>query len=159
MSRQYESEKNRIESAARRHQLSPHPSRIIDIEKAQEYRKVKRREATKSAKRKARQERAAEGGRRGSFITGKRLVYLAILAFVLTISTVSGAKVISLQAEAREARGALDAKEAEKARLNKELDMADDPGYIEDQARDKLRMIMKGETLYVFSTQEEDNSQ
>ena len=150
---------NKIEGDNGQQKPAPHPTGIIDIDKAQAYRREKRLEAMKASKRRERRDHDTPDGKRKSFITGKSLVYIAILAFIITIGMISGAKVISLQAEAREAKTTLNAVAAEKAQLEKEFAMANDPGYIEDQARDKLRMIMKGETLYVFSAQEEDNSQ
>lgn len=135
--------------------MSPHPSRIIDIEDAIEFRRDKRREAMEAKNRK----RSVSDGKRGSFFTRRRAIHVVVIAIVIIIGGVSGVNVLNLQSQADAAKDRLQATVAEKARLEKELAMADNPSYIEDQARDKLRMIMKGETLYVFSTQQEDNSQ
>jgi cell division protein FtsB len=145
---------------ARKKRLSSHPSRILDIEEAQEIRREKRREALDSRRKRVKTDTAAAlAAERKSFVTGKRLVYCAVVLVILSLVAVSGINVVNLKAEAAAANKNLAAREAQKARLTKELSLVDDPAYIEAQAREKLRMIKSGETLYVFETPEEDNSE
>ena len=145
---------------AQKKRLSPHPSRIIDIEEAQEKRREKRKASVKARNKKMRKDAVvAQGGKQRSFITGKRLIYLTVILLIMTITAISGISVLNLKAEAANTVRTLSAKEAEKSRLEKELSQVDASKYIEDQAREKLRMIKDGEILYVFEAPEEDNSQ
>ena len=52
-----------------------------------------------------------------------------------------------------------EALEKEKAQLEKELSEINDPENIEEQAREQLRLIKKGEYLYVFPEDMIDNEE
>lgn len=58
--------------------------------------------------------------------------------------------VISLKKEQNEIRQQQEALEKEKAQLEKELSEINDPDNLEEQARDQLKLIKKGEYLYIF---------
>ena len=58
--------------------------------------------------------------------------------------------IVSLKKEQHDVKNEKEALEREKARLSKELEQVDQPENIEQQARDQLRLIKPGETLYLF---------
>lgn len=74
------------------------------------------------------------------------LVVIAIIGMV----TFSVLNVISLKREQHNIREQKEALEKEKAQLEKELSEINEPENIEAQARDQLRLIKKGEYLYLF---------
>ncbi len=80
---------------------------------------------------------------------------VAVLAFL------GGAvsQIIKLNIELNEAKKVKETKTAEKVKMEKELERINDPEYIEEQARKRLRMIRQGEILYVFPEEEEDNTE
>ena len=149
-----------------RYEVNPSGSsgaRVIDIEEAQRLRRERRMIA---ARKKRRPEKpteaevavAAETARR-SWTAGKRIVYILVAVAILAMGGVSGMHILDLKAEAKEADVALQQQLEQKSKLEEELSVVSDPSYIETQARERLRMIKDGETLYVFDEPEEDNSQ
>ena len=82
-----------------------------------------------------------------------RYLWLALIAVAVIIGT-SVFNVISLKMEEAHAKAELSALEAEKKALQEELSVVDSKEYIEQQAREQLRMIQPGETLYVLKKRE-----
>ena len=80
----------------------------------------------------------------------RRIVYSLIFIVIGVIIGVSVYNVITLKMEEAAARAQLEALEAEKRLLEEELSVVDSSEYIEQQAREQLRMILPGETLYVL---------
>lgn len=74
-------------------------------------------------------------------------IIILCAAIVLAFSVLN---VISLKREQHEVMKQAEALQQEKAQLEKELSEINDPKNIEEQARDQLRLIMPGETLYMF---------
>jgi cell division protein FtsB len=138
-------------------------ARVIDIEEAQRLRR-ERRMAIARKRRRAEKPTEAEIAvatetARRSWISGKRIVYILISIAILAMGGASGLHILDLQAESRDAEAALQQQLELKGKLEEELSLVSDPSYIETQARERLRMIKGGETLYVFDEPEEDNSQ
>jgi cell division protein FtsB len=133
-------------------------SRVIDIEEAQRRRKARRAAAAKGRKRAAATASVAEATR-GGWTAGRRLIYVLITLVVLAFVVISGLRILDLKADEASAERSRALMIEEKARLEKELAMLNDPAYIEAQAREQLRMIKKDETLYVSEDSKEDNSQ
>lgn len=75
---------------------------------------------------------------------------------VIIVVAITGAiafsvfNVISLKKEQREMREQQEGLTKEKAQLEKELSEINNPENLEEQARDQLRLIKKGEYLYIF---------
>jgi cell division protein FtsB len=137
-------------------------SRVIDIEEAQRLRRERRAAAVAGRKkavttREAEPESAAEVARVGNG-AARRLIYLLIALVMLGLICMAGLRILDLKAEVADAERKLALNTEEKARLEKELAMLNDPTYIEAQAREHLRMIKNGETLYVFADPQEDNT-
>jgi cell division protein FtsB len=76
---------------------------------------------------------------------------------ILGVGIYSGLAVFDLKAEEKKANEELKAKKLEKERVEREFSVVTNPEYVENQARELLRMIKAGEMLYVFETEEEDS--
>jgi cell division protein FtsB len=143
-------------------------SRVIDIEEAQRIRREKRAAAAKGRKKAVPApkpvpepivaESAVEPVRTGNGALG-RVICLLLAVAMLVLIVISGIRILDLKAEAEEAKRALAISMEEKADLEQELAMLHDPAYIEAQARERLRMIKDGETLYIFEDPQEDTTQ
>lgn len=86
----------------------------------------------------------------------RRLVYAAVILFLIGVISVSAFKVLNLVMENEEAQARLESLEEEKAKLEEELARVGSDEYIEQQAREQLNMIMPGETLYVLKDKKTD---
>ena len=73
-----------------------------------------------------------------------------IVVLIFGAIALSVVNVISLKEEQRQTRDQQDALKKEKAQLEKELSEINNKENIEDSARDQLRLIKKGEKLYIF---------
>ena len=73
-----------------------------------------------------------------------------IVVFIIGAIAFSVLNVISLKEEQSQTRAQQEALKKEKAQLEKELSEINDKENIEDSARDQLRLIKKGEKLYIF---------
>lgn len=131
---------------------------VIDIEEAQRIRRERRAAAVKSRRVKVRNEHKMAERSRKSFIAGKRLLYLIFVVLCIIIAVIAVSHISALQSEKADANNALQQKMDQQVRLESELSVIANPEYIEEQARERLRMIKKGETLYVFDADKEDNS-
>lgn len=97
----------------------------------------------------------------------RRLTIGLIVVLVSGLIALSLINVISLKKEQHDVKEQREAYEQEKERLAKELEKTNDLSNIEEQARDQLRLIKKGETIYIFpdeitkendeETEEEEN--
>jgi len=130
----------------RRKKTSP----IIEIEKAQERRKVKRAELIKQERMLRRREKAQEKASRPKMSAAKKLAVGGILVIAIFVFIFNGVRIIDLNLNKAMYEKEYEEKLAEKARLEKELSFVDDPEYIEQQARNRFHMLREGEILYVF---------
>ncbi|MDR0851559.1 MAG: septum formation initiator family protein [Clostridiales Family XIII bacterium] len=139
--------------------------KVIDIEEAQRLRRKKREAAVSKMKVRAAAEAALEteietpksGVRFFAFVKGVILFAAAIVFIVFVL--VSTVNLINLSKEAEQAQITLAEVEAEKAQVAKQLTLVNDPAFIEEQARQQLRMIRPGETLYVFGAPDDESAQ
>jgi cell division protein FtsB len=88
--------------------------------------------------------------RRKNRIFVYRKFYIAALLFLLVMASVYAVRIAALKTDETRATAALAAAQDKKARLESELEHIDDPAYIEQQARTRLRMIKPGEIYYVL---------
>ncbi|NLP29953.1 MAG: hypothetical protein GX363_02345 [Clostridiales bacterium] len=123
-------------------------NRVIDIETAR-IKKRKKRAQLQEEKDKVSRRKQAKVFRR-------RLIYGGIFVIIVLIIGASVYNVLSLKFEEARAISELESLYSEKERLEEELSHVDSKEYIEQQARDELRMIYPGEVLYVI-TEEDDN--
>ena len=128
-------------------------SRVIDIEDARKQRLEKRRAEKKKEEERVR--RAAGQKTRGKMAirrsrNRRRLLIVIIVVAITGAIAFSVFNVISLKKEQREMREQQEGLTKEKAQLEKELSEINNPENLEEQARDQLRLIKKGEYLYIF---------
>jgi cell division protein FtsB len=95
---------------------------------------------------------------RRSFITGRRLVFFAIAVTIAVLVAVPLREIQELRREADAAKSELQLKEEQKANLEAELAKLHDPKYIEQQARDRLRMVKKDEIIYIYKNKPQGDS-
>jgi len=121
-----------------------------EIEEAQSRRKEKRAELIKQEKVMRRREKAAEKASRPKMSGSKKLAICGVLVVAVLIFIFNGYRIIDLNLNKAVYEKEYEEKLAEKARLEKELSLVDDLGYIEQQARSRYHMLKEGEILYVF---------
>lgn len=128
-------------------------SQVIDIDKARKQRLEKRR--AEKAKEEEKVRYAASQNTRGKMAIRRaqrrrRALIGIIVVCIIGVVVFSILNVISLKNEQKNMREQQEALKKEKAQLEKELSEINDPENIEKQAREQLRLIKKGEYLYVF---------
>ena len=84
-----------------------------------------------------------------------RLILTVIIVVLIFFVAISVKNIVSLHVEKNELEEENARLEEEKDRLQNELENADDPEYIEEQARQQLRMVMPGEVLYIIEEEGE----
>lgn len=128
-------------------------SQVIDMEEARKQRLEKRRAEKEKKEEKilraqAQNTRGKRAIRKGR--NRKRLITALVVAAVFVLLFLIVMNIVSLKKEQHDVKNEKEALEREKARLSKELEQVDQPENIEQQARDQLRLIKPGETLYLF---------
>jgi cell division protein FtsB len=129
-------------------------NKVIDLEQAREERRNRRKELSDKKQSKDRQSEKEElSDRKINKRNRKRLIYVAIVLGIIGVIGVSVFRVISLQNEYKEI--ATQNKELRDVRqsLTAELGNVNNIEYIEQQAREQLRMIMPGEVLFILPTE------
>ena len=134
-------------------------SQIIEIEEAQKRRRAKRAELIKEEKVQRRRERAQEKASRPKMTGGKKFAVVGILVIAVLLFISSGYRIIDLNLNKGVYERTYEEKLAEKARLENELSLIDDPEYIGQQARDRFHMLKDGEIVYVFPEREAPEAQ
>ena len=127
---------------------------IIAIEEAQKRRKTKRAEIAKQEKVQKRIEKRQEKASRPKMSNGKKIAVVCVIALALWVFISSGYRIIDLNLNKAVYEKKYEEKLAEKARLEKELSLVDDPEYVGQQARERFHMLREGEILYVFPEKE-----
>ncbi len=138
-----------IKKRTRRSREFKNNSRVIDIEEARQLRKRRREEAAEK-KYKARKTKSVVTQRQAGKKARRRLIYMVIFLAIICVVAASVFNIINLKlTEARtfkEQQNLL----AQKARLERIYSQVNSPEYIEQQARQQLKMIRPGEILYVL---------
>lgn len=134
-------------------------ARVIDIDKAREERRSKRVIAESKKKKRQRVTPAAGAShRRSTQALRKRSIYLIIAVILFVIIGVSVYNLVSLKMEQAKVNEDYAALIKEKAQLKEELSNVDSDEYVEQKAREELKMILPGETLYIISHGEKDEN-
>jgi cell division protein FtsB len=128
-------------------------SQVIDIEVARESRKRKREEAA-DKKYKVRKSKSVITERQAGKKARRRMVYFVIFLFIVGLVTVSAFQIISLKLTEARTMKENQALLNQKSRLEQDYSQVNSPEYIEQQARQQLRMIRPGEILYVLPEEE-----
>ena len=132
-------------------------SQVIDIEEARQERKQRREEAAEK-KRRARKTKYVVTERQAGKKARRRLVYFFIFLFILCIIGVSVINIFSLRLTETKTMKEQQALLKERAKLENIYSQVNSPEYIEQQARQQLKMIKPGEILYVLPDKEKKNS-
>jgi cell division protein FtsB len=122
----------------------------MNIEEAQRERREKRAQALKVRRRKVKVAKVEAEKARRSFITGRRLILIAVTVAVVFFVGSSAFRIMDLKTQEEKANELLKVKTEQKARLEGELLMVKKNEYIEEQARERLGMVKQGEVVYVF---------
>ena len=124
-------------------------SQVIDIDEARQRRKQKRENAAEK-KYKVRKTKSVVTQRQAGKKARRRMVYFVVFLVVLGIIAASVINIISLKlTEAKTLKERQDLLD-QKTRLEKIYSQVNSPEYIEQQARQQLKMIKPGEILYVL---------
>ncbi|WP_027399449.1 FtsB family cell division protein [Anaerovorax odorimutans] len=124
-------------------------SRVIDMAEAREDRRRKRKELSKT-KAKGKNKKYVKTGRAAVKTARKRLIYTVIFILIITVVGMSAYSLISLRMNEAQLKAENKKLNKEKDKLEYELSQIDSDEYIEQQARQMLRMIKPGEILYVI---------
>lgn len=81
---------------------------------------------------------------------GRNLFIAGCLAVLAVVVVISLGHIVVLKHDLYTAQKEQTAYEAEKEQLEKDLKLIDDKENLEEQARNQMRLIMPGETLYIF---------
>lgn len=129
---------------------------MIDINQAREARREKRALAESRRQKREKPDKEELSRRMTGKRSRKRMIYgFVALALVLLIGY-SVFSLITLKMEAARAKQELGELKREKAALVEELKHVNSDEYIEQKAREELKMILPGETLYIISDGESD---
>ena len=132
--------------------------RIIEIEEAQEKRRQKREEQAGRERTKKRNKKKREKQALPKMTPGKTLAALGVVAVAVLLFCYSGLRIIDLNIDKTKYVKQLEEKEAEKLRLENELERIGTLEYIEQEARNRFHMIKDGELLYIFPEKKTDNT-
>ena len=132
-------------------------SQVIDIDEARR----KRQEIRKRQQKLVAGTRAAEQKLiRPSVKQSRRrrgIIYTAIIAVIIAVVGLSAFNIVSLKKEQMEMKQKQQELEDVKAEKEEKLRHLNDPDYIEEQARTRLRLVLPGEKIYVFPSLEDQD--
>lgn len=130
-------------------------SQVIDIEEARRKRQEKRKKQQQRtrhqedfAKRSAEKTRVKAGRRK------KHITYAVIIFAIIAAIGVSAINIISLKAEYKEAEQQHQQLLEQKTEMEQQLKDSKKDKYIEDEARQQLRMVKPGETVFIVPNQQ-----
>lgn len=125
--------------------------KIIDLEQARVERRERRKQASIKKQNKVKKSVFNElSERKVNQRNRKRLIYFCVILGIMLVIGVSIFRVYSLQKEYEDIAAQNKALKDEKQDLTEELGNVNNPEYIEQQAREQLRMIKPGEVLYIL---------
>lgn len=125
--------------------------KIIDLEQARIERREKRKIAAAKKSSKARKIGSGElSERKVNKRNRKRLIYFCVILGIMLVIGVSIFHVYSLQKEYKSIVAQNKALKEKRQNLTEELGHVNNPEYIEQQAREQLRMVKPGEVLFIL---------
>lgn len=130
-------------------------SRVIDIDEARQIRKQKREEVAEK-KYRVQKSKSAITQRQAMKKARRRMAYIVIFLAIIGIITVSAFNIISLKLTEARTMKEQQALLEERARLEQIYSRVNSPEYIEQQARQQLKMIKPGEILYILPAPDKD---
>lgn len=145
---------NQFMGKKRRSREFKNNSQVIDMDEARKKRLAKRREEKareeERARRHARQSTAGKMAIRRQK-TRRRILIGLIVVCIIGAMSLSLINIISMKKEQSDVLVQQEQLKREKSSLEKELENISDSDNLEEQARNQLRLIKPGETLYMFS--------
>lgn len=132
-------------------------SQVIDIDEARRKRQEKRKRQQKmmagarAAEQKLSRPSVKQSRRR------RGIIYTAIIAVIIAVVGLSAFNIVSLKKEQMEMEQKQQELEDVKAEKEEKLRHLNDPDYIEEQARTRLRLVLPGEKIYVFPSLEDQD--
>ena len=127
---------------------------VIDLDEARQIRKQKREEAAKK-KIKVKKAKSVVTERQAGKKARLRMVYFVIFLAIAGIVAASAFNIINLKITEAKTLKEQQALLEQKARLEKTYSQVNSPEYIEQQARQQLKMIKPGEILYIMKEPEQ----
>jgi len=127
---------------------------VLNIEEAREARRKKRRIIAEEKEKKENKEKKKVSQRRSLRNARRRFLCAAIFIGITVLAGILIFDLLSVMAQEKEVLAEKEALTEEKERLENELLQVTTDEYIEQQARDELRMIKQGETLYIVPDSE-----
>lgn len=125
--------------------------KIIDLKQAREERRERRKQAADKKQNKDRKNVSGElSERKVNKRNRKRLIYFCVVVGIMLVIGVSIFNVYSLHNEYNDMAAQNKALKEQKQDLTQELGNVNNPEYIEQQAREQLKMVKPGEVLYVL---------
>lgn len=144
---------NQFMGKKRRSREFKNNSQVIDMDEARKKRLAKRREEKEReeerARRHARQSTAGKMAIRRQK-TRRKILIGFIVVCIIGVMSLSLINIVSMKKEQHDVLTQQEQLKKEKSSLEKELENINDPENLEEQARNQLRLIKPGETLYMF---------
>ncbi|HML38403.1 MAG TPA: septum formation initiator family protein [Bacillota bacterium] len=138
-----------LKKKKRRSREFKNSNQVIDIEKARQVRRQKREE-TVGKKSKPRKTKPVVTGRQAGKKARRRAIYFVIFLIIGGVIAVYTFNIFTLKITEARTEKELQALMEQKAKLERVYSQVNSPEYIEQQARQQLRMIKPGEILYVL---------
>jgi cell division protein DivIC len=142
-----------IKKKRRRSREFKNNKQVIDIEEARQQRKRKRQQAAVK-KYKAKKPKSVVTERQAGKKARRRMVYCFIFFAIVCVIAASAFNIISLKLTDAKTVKEHEALLNQKAKLERIYSQVSSPEYIEQQARQQLKMIKPGEILYILPKQD-----
>ncbi len=131
-------------------------SQVIDIEEARRKRQEKRKkQQQRSRQQEELVQRAATRSRVKAGRRKKNITYAVIILCIIAAIGVSLLNIVSLKSEYNEAKAVNEQLTEQKEELEEQLKDTTEDEYIEKEAREQLRMVKPGETVYIVPNQDD----
>ena len=133
-------------------------SQVIDIEEARKRRQEKREKQQKRMRQQT--ETPAEKKARARVKAGRRrkiMIYAVIIICIIAAVSTSIIQIVKLKAEYKEAEQINRQLQQQKEDLEQQVKDSDEKKFIEEEAREQLRMVKPGETVYIVPNLEENS--
>lgn len=134
-------------------------SQVIDIEEARRKRQEKRKkqQIRSQQQEEMAQKRAAVKSRVKAGRRKKHITYAVIILAIIAAIGVSAINIISLKAEYNEALAEKEQLTEQKESMEQQLKDSTKDKYVEKEARQQLRMVKPGETVFMVPNQDTEN--
>ncbi len=130
-------------------------SQVIDIEEARRKRQEKRqKQQSRSRQQEATVQKRAVKSRVKAGRRKKHITYAVVIFCIIAAIGVSAINIISLKAEYKEALEVKNQLTEQKKAMEQQLKDSVKDKYIEEEARQQLRMVKPGETVFIVPNQQ-----